>query len=125
MRCVKEGSTGCFIDVLDATFGDPILMVGVDATKGERLVSDANGFFEQLGVVKAVVGMVVGNSHSMVLGNAFERHFGFNGRFSIHLRHEVNVSEVGIVIDENSCTDVSILSRWTAVSGYKSGSRAD
>ena len=55
----------------------------------------------------------------------FKRKFGSNGSFGIHFHHEMNVSEIGEVINKNGGTMVAGKRRPPSVSGDKTGSGAN
>ena len=125
MRGVKEGGAGTFGYVFDATLGLSVLMMGVDATESEALVGFENGGFENFGIEKAVVGMIMSDGDAVGCAYAFESELCFDGGIGVHVGHEVDVGEIREVIGENGGADVAFKGGTTTVRGDKAWCGAD
>lgn len=125
MRSMKEGRTGSLSDKLDTVLGPPILMVSVDATKGKGLTRCFDRRFEELGIEQAVVRMIMMGGDAMGTQNAFKSLFRCDSGSGVHLSHQVDISEVAKMIDENSRANVAHKRRSSPMSGYEAGSRTD
>ena len=122
---VKQSCSSLGGDILDAIFGAPVLMMGVDAAEGKRLIGRGNGGPEGGSVEKAVVGMVMADSHAVFRAKAFKSLLGGDSSVLVELGHEVDVRKVGEVVDEDSGACVASGGGGTTVSGNKTGCGAD
>ena len=116
---MKESSSGSLCDVFDAIFSFAILVVSIDATEGEILLAVIDGSAESFGIEEAIVGVIIGNGDVVSFEDSFEGAFGFHGCFGVHFGHEVDVGEVGEVVNKNCGADVALESRSATVGGNK------
>ena len=76
---VEKGSASLGGNVLDPIFGAAVLMVGIDAAEGERLVGGGDRGAESCCIEEAVVGMVVADGDAVLdRAKAFESLLGSN-----------------------------------------------
>ncbi len=98
-----------FAEVPDGFFCNTILEVDIDPTKGEALPLCTVAVLE--GVVRelSIIAVVVEDADTVLLGEVFKRAFGFHCFFRGELGHEVNVLELGVVVEEDGCRGVVFL----------------
>ncbi len=82
-------------------FCNAILEVGIDPTKGETLPLGTAAVLE--GVVRelSIVTVVVEDADAVLLGKVFEHAFGFHCFLGGELGHEVNIIELGVVVNKD------------------------
>ena len=125
MGGMQEGSAGVRGDILDAVLSATILVVGVDAAKGQGLFRGGDGGAKSSGVKEAIVGVVVADGDAVGGAELFKSLFGGNGGLLIHVRHEVHIREVGEVVDKDGSAGVTGGSGGASVSGDKTGGGTD
>ena len=100
-------------------------MVCIDAAKDEGLAGFPDGVFENFGVKKAVVGVVMRDGDAMRVSNAFKGQFDFNSSRSIKVSHEVNVGVIRKMVDKDGGSDITLSGRFTPMDGDETRRRAD
>lgn len=111
--------------IFDAIFGAAVLMVGIDAAESEGLTGCGNGLAEGGGVEETIVGVVVTDVDPVSGKEAFESEFGGDGGRLIEFGHEVNVCEVGEVVDKDGGACVTEGGGGAAMIGDESRGRTD
>jgi hypothetical protein len=96
-------------EVHDGFFCNAVLEVGVDPTKGEPLPLGTAAVLEGIVHKLSIVAVVVKDADAMMLGKVFKCAFDFHHLFRAELGHEVNVLELGVVINKDSGHCVAFL----------------
>jgi hypothetical protein len=76
MTSVDQHGSGSIGKVLDPTFGNAILMMGVDSAESHGLTSGVDCSAELFGGEDAIVAVVVFDGHIVLLGEPFKGLFG-------------------------------------------------
>jgi hypothetical protein len=85
MLGVHQHSACRDLEIANALLGESILKMGVDASKGYRLMAFGTVIHEGVVGEMTIVGMVVLDGHAMGTGVGFEGTFGLDGFFSVSL----------------------------------------
>ena len=72
MSCMQEGGASVFGDVLNASFGNPVLAVCTDTTEGDYLMCRLDVVHKRFVGEPFIMAMVVKDSHPMLLRQTFE-----------------------------------------------------
>ena len=81
---------------------------------------------ESCRIKESVVGMVVTDGDTVLdRAKAFESLFGSDSCLLIQFSHEMDVGEIGEMVNEDCSAGVASQSRGTAVSGHESGGGTD
>jgi hypothetical protein len=122
---VKQSSAGLGRYIFDAILGAPILVVGVDAAERKGLIGGSDGGAKSGSVKEAVVGVIVSDGDTMFRAEALKGLLGSNSGVLVEFGHEVDVREVGKVIDEDGGASVASGGRGAAVSRDEAGGGTD
>ncbi len=100
MDCCRPASAGvqqllvrALGEVADCTLGDPILEMGVHATKGELLAALLAQLLEGVVRESSVVAVIMQNFYAVFGSKLFERALGLEGLLDRKIKHEMNESE--------------------------------
>jgi hypothetical protein len=125
MRSMQESRTCSLSHGLNTILCFAVLMMSIDATEGEGLSGSGDGRLEKLGVKQPIVRVVVMHSDAMGPKETFKGLLGCDGGSCIHLSHQVDVSEVAEMVNENSGANVAHQRGSSPMSGYETGSGTD
>jgi hypothetical protein len=98
-------------EVPDGFFHDAILEVGVDPIKGKTPPLGTVAVLEGIVCKLSIVAVVVEDADAVLLGKVFKHALGFHHFFRGELGHEVNVLELGVVIDKDGGRGVGFLGK--------------
>jgi hypothetical protein len=96
-------------EVLDGFFSNAILEVGVDPTKGKMLSLGTAAVLEGIVHESSIVTVVVEDADTVLLGEVFECTLGLHCFFRGELGHEMDVLELGVVVDKDGGRSVASL----------------
>jgi hypothetical protein len=97
------------VEVPDGFFCNVILEVGMDPTKGKMLSLGTAAVIEGIISKLSVVAVVVKDADAVLLGEVFKRLLGFHCFFRDELGHEMDVVELGLMVNEDGGRSVACL----------------
>lgn len=125
MASIDEHRACSVGQVLDAPFGDSILMVSVDTTERDRLIGTLNRI-AKLGAGKNAIVTVVVFDGDMVSGcKTFEGFFCLDRLSSGGRLLGVDVVQTRGVVDKNSSNRMSAIGHFSGTLGNQSGGFGD
>jgi hypothetical protein len=122
---IQKHGTGAFCEGLDATFGNAILMMSIDAAESNRLFGCVDGRAELLGGKDAVVTVVVFDTDVMPMVKALKGSLGFKSVVSVGGFLGVDVIEAGCVVNEDGSNEMSLFHEFACCLSNKAGDLGD
>ena len=121
-----EDSGGCTCGhVANSPFGLAVLVVGVDAAKGQNLICMLNGTLECSSVKQSVICIIMLICHVMGECKSIISFFRLSCGLGIHDGHEVDICKVREVINEDGGTNLALFCREASVGRNESKCRID
>jgi hypothetical protein len=96
-------------EVADGLLCNVALEVGVDPAKGKTLSRCAATVLEGIAHKASIVAVVVEDADAMLLGKVLKRALSFHGLSRGNLGHQVDVLELGVVVDKDRGCGVLLL----------------
>ncbi len=120
MDCCRPASPGmqqllaCALrEVADCVLGNPILEMGVHATKGELLAALLARLLEGVVRKSSVVAVIMQNFYAVFGSKLFERVLGLEGLLGGKIKHEMNESEAQEVVHKDGGAGVSLFGKFS------------
>jgi hypothetical protein len=100
-------------EVADRALGDPILEMGVHATKGELLAALLARLLEGVVRESSVVAVIMQNFYAVFGSKLFKRALGLEGLLGGKIEHEMNESEAREVVHKDGGASVSLFGKFS------------
>ena len=112
---MQKRSARAFSNIFNLLFFLPIIIVIINSVKLQGLLGLSNVCIDCIGVKQAFGCMVMQNSDAIGIAYSLKFQLIFDRSFSVHVRHEMSICEIGEVIHENSGTYVTFGSGGTTM----------
>jgi hypothetical protein len=123
LLCMEELLPCTLAEVPDGLLRDAILEMGVDPAKGKTLSLGTAAVLESIVRGSSVVTMVVEDADAVLLGEVLERALSFHCFFRGELGHEMDVLEIGVVVDKYGGCSVAFLGECSLELGNEANLR--
>jgi hypothetical protein len=100
-------------EVADRALGNPILEMGVHATKGELLAALLARLLEGIVRELSVVAVIMQNFYAVFGSKLFERALGLEGLLGGKIKHEMDESEAREVVHKDGGAGVSLFGKFS------------
>ncbi len=113
LLCMEELLPCALTEAVDGLFWNAILEVSVDPTKGKSLPFGTAFVLEGIVCTLSIVAVIVEDADTTLLGKVLECLLGFNDLYWGGLVHQVDVLELGAVINKDCDCSVLFLGEWS------------